>query len=309
MNRTSKLFFVPIAFVICVVIFYAYNQKRIPSQATTSPKTSYLSVWATFQTQLIKRGPAPDSDEPLEEIKGEVEIIEYPANGLKLKGMLYKGKSEDKKPKPALIFLHGGNSAYVSAIYACNNFVKAGFSVFMPAFRGENGNPGDYEFVKGEVDDAKAAIQWLAQQPYIDKNEIYVFGHSMGGCIALALSLHKDLPIRFTGACSGVFEKESFAAWASNDKFGVPFDFTNEDECVIRCPVYFLDQMQRPHYLYMGTEDGYEEYNTWIRQLYAGSSTKLIINQVAGDHFSSLKPSINRFFEVIRPNFVNNSQF
>jgi hypothetical protein len=149
----------------------------------------------------------------------------------------------------------------------------------------------------------------IRDRPYIDKNEIYVFGHSMGGCIALALSLHKDLPIRFTGACSGIFEKESFAAWANNDKFGVPFHFTNEDECVIRCPVYFLDQMQRPHYLYMGTEDGYEEYNTWIRNLYKDSATKLIINQVPGDHFSSLKPSINRFFEVVRPNFYDISQF
>lgn len=264
-----------------------------------APAENYLEMWRTFKTNLLVTGPAPDSEDTLTAYGSQIEVIKYPSDGRMLQAFLRKGAATNANPKPAIVMLHGGNSAYSSLIKSCKAFTDAGFVVLVPAFRGENGNPGTFEMALGEVEDAKAAVKWLSQQGYVNNSHIYVFGHSYGGCIALALSLHTDTPIRLGGSCSGVFDIKTFEYLSERNKKEVPFDYSNEAECVMRCPVYFLNQMQRSHYLYMGTEDGFEENSKFINSMYPSKNTKLIIKEVKGDHFSSLEPSLNAFFEDI----------
>lgn len=107
------------------------------------------------------------------------------------------------------MYLHGGFSLSYEDIGECEPFIEKGFIVFAPSYRGENGNSGNFEFFMGEVDDAKAAIHWLSNQPYVDKDSIYVFGHSIGGGMSLLLSLHNDIPIKEGGSCAGIYVKES----------------------------------------------------------------------------------------------------
>lgn len=280
----------------------AYNCASIPERGTIVPNGNYLEKWRNFHTNLLVQGSAPASQDSLVSYSPQIEVITYPSNGRKLSAYLYKG-ANTSKPKPAMVVLHGGNSAYSSLIRSCKVFTDAGFAVLVPAFRGENGNPGNFEMVLGEVEDAKAAIKWLSEQPFIDKNQVYAFGHSYGGCIAIALSLHPDVPIRFSGSCSGIFDLSTFEQLSHRDSKEVPFDFQLQAECEIRCPVYFLDQMQRSHYLYMGTDDGFIENSDFVNGLFPSKTTKMLIKEVKGDHFSSLEPSINAFFEdIIRLN-------
>ncbi len=68
--------------------------------------------------------------------------------------------------------------------------------------RGENGNPGNYELFLTEVGDAKAAVRWLARQPFVDAKRVYTFGHSTGGAISALLSLREGVPA-VNGGCWG----------------------------------------------------------------------------------------------------------
>lgn len=304
MKYLSFLFCLQAILLLLSVEGCAQNQKG----QLTNAKTDYWKTWTTFHTQLTTSGAAPDAGKPLIGIDHEVEVIEYPSNGLKLQAFLHQGLKKDNSPRPALVFLHGGNTAYLSAITICQAYLNAGFAVMVPSFRGENQNPGNYELLKGEVDDAKAAIKWLAQQPYVDKNQIYVFGHSMGGGIALALSLHPDVPMRLSGSCAGVFDVQTFEQWDKSEMFPIPFNYHDQKESLIRCPVYFLEDMQRTHYLYIGSEDYFKEMSEWIHQLYPQKNIKLIQEEVSGDHFKSLAPALTAFLKAIKPDAARNSQ-
>src|SRR5262249_44512173 len=101
---------------------------------------------------------------------------EYESAGRKLKAWVHSPKGSG--PRPALVYLHGGFAFGNDDMEECQPFVAAGFVVMCPSFRGENGNAGNFEMMFGEVDDAAAAVRWLAAQKTVDPKRIYVFGHS-----------------------------------------------------------------------------------------------------------------------------------
>ncbi len=133
-----------------------------PKNATTG-ETEYLEHKASFKTQLTKRTPAPQIFEPLTDDK-DIKLVEYISDTLNLKGLLSTINIDSTKRKPVLVYLHGGFALGKGDLSDCEPFQKAGFIVFAPAYRGENGNPGYFELFLGEVDDAKAAINWVAKQ-------------------------------------------------------------------------------------------------------------------------------------------------
>jgi pimeloyl-ACP methyl ester carboxylesterase len=216
-----------------------------------------------------------------------------------LKGLLDTTNIERTKKKPALVYLHGGFSLGYEDVEDCKPFIDKGFVVFAPSYRGENGNPGNFEYFMGEVDDAKAAIRWLSEQPYVDKDSIYVFGHSIGGGMSLLLSLHNDIPIKASASCAGIYDKGSMRRREEEDKM-VPYDISKSKENLYRLPIYTLDFMVREHKMYIGTDDNYRAYEKFVTQLYPMKVLKLQLIEVKGEHYSSLKPSMESFIKGIR---------
>lgn len=117
-----------------------------------------------------------------------------------------------------------------------------------PMLRGENGNPGNYELFLGEVDDARAAVKWLAGQPYVNPQRIYVFGHSVGGGVAAVLPLLDDVPMRHSGSSGGLYDHTTFLVWQIDDT--VPFE-NNPMERSVRLLVGNSQFLQHPHYAYL----------------------------------------------------------
>jgi dipeptidyl aminopeptidase/acylaminoacyl peptidase len=96
-----------------------------------------------FVTKLRVRGPAPQryqNDKPPPGAKQ----VEYTSGGLKLKGWL-SADARDGKNRPAVVYLHGGWAFGTGDWEDAEPFARAGFVLFMPMLRGENGNPGTYE--------------------------------------------------------------------------------------------------------------------------------------------------------------------
>ncbi len=263
------------------------------STTSCQPEQTYLQRLQALRTNLTYYGPAPPdwSDEPR---PADVEEVSYESGGLRLKAWLYGLDADPKTAQPALVYFHGGFASDYGECKSTSLFATAGFVVLCPLLRGENGNPGNYELFMGEIDDASAAIRWLAAQPYVDNKHIYAFGHSIGGGVAALLSLRENLPLRHSGSSGGLYWPGFFSPDFT------PFDTSNREEVKLRLLLGNIRYMQRPHYAYIGSEDMNFDYavaqaNREIR----AKPSMLNIQRVPGDHFSSLEPALRDYLKTI----------
>ncbi|HQP90054.1 MAG TPA: alpha/beta fold hydrolase, partial [Bacteroidales bacterium] len=86
-----------------------------------------------------------------------------------------------------------------------DRLTKAGIVVLRYDDRGVAKSEGNFSIATtfDFADDAKAAINWLKNQPFVDKNNIGVIGHSEGGIIAFYLA-SKEKNLKFAIALAGV---------------------------------------------------------------------------------------------------------
>jgi alpha/beta superfamily hydrolase len=84
--------------------------------------------------------------------------------------------------------LYGGDmeNNVVRALAAA--FTAAGFAVLRFNFRGVGGSTGHYEEGIGEQEDVRAALGWLAAQPGMDVERLFLAGYSFGARVTLAVA-------------------------------------------------------------------------------------------------------------------------
>ena len=70
-------------------------------------------------------------------------------------------------------------------------FVRSGFAALRFNFRGTEGSCGSYDNAVGELDDARAALEWM-QQRYPDV-PLWLGGFSFGAAIAVRAALTNDV--------------------------------------------------------------------------------------------------------------------
>jgi fermentation-respiration switch protein FrsA (DUF1100 family) len=95
---------------------------------------------------------------------------------------------------PALLYLHGSRSNLTDQVQRLALLRGFGFSVFAIDYRGFGRSDGDLPSEETVYEDARAAWDWLAQkQP--DPAKRYIYGHSLGGAVAvdLAAALSKEV--------------------------------------------------------------------------------------------------------------------
>lgn len=252
---------------------------------------SYQQWRTNFQTNLTTHGSSPqeyDFELPPENVTEAI----YPSGNLQLKAWLYQ-PPEITEPAAALIFCHGGFAFGAGDLEACQPAMNRGMVVMAPMLRGENGNPGEFELFFGEVDDVKAAAHWLARQPNVNPQQIYVFGHSVGGGNAAVLSLLDDVPIQHSGSSGGLYPPSVFLGWSDL----IPFN-NRPEERAARLLLGNIRHMQRPHYAYIGEEDSVAE-SVALAARESGPDSKLTTILVPGDHFSSFDEALERYLQVI----------
>ncbi len=268
---------------------------RAEDAAAVGSGTAYQKLRASHRTKLRVKGTSPQEWEE-EKPPAGVEAVTYTSGDLKLKAWFAKPKGKAQKV-PAVVFFHGGFAFGKEDWDGARPFLDAGFALMCPTVRGENGNPGHFELFYGEIDDARAAIRWLAKQPGIDADRIATFGHSVGGGISTLLALHDEPKVALTGSAAGLYPATIFFAW----KEIAPFDVEDEKENKLRLLVGNFEHMRTRHVAYLGTED---------RPLLTGSrflgeqakklNAPLEIEKVPGDHGSMLEPAIVKFIERLK---------
>lgn len=263
-----------------------------PPPDSTPPRTSFEEA-RRAPTRLVQHGaaPGPYKDNPLPE---DVEKVRYDSGPLSLGGYFLAPHGAADGKAPGLVYLHGGFAFGNEELGVPRMFAEAGFAVLVPTYRGENGNPGEYELFRGELDDAAAAVRWLAARKEVDAARIHVFGYNIGGGLAALMALLPDVPVASTGSAGGAFEEATFDGWEKDGR--LPFDPLDRAERRVRVPGPFLREIRRPHHVYAGQETaiGRDE----ARRL-ADRARRLgkpvIVEGVPGDQALLLMPAAKRF--------------
>jgi dipeptidyl aminopeptidase/acylaminoacyl peptidase len=200
----------------------------------------------------------------------------------------------DGKKHPAIIWITGGDCNSIGPCWqkgppedeqSASAYREAGIPMMFPSLRGGNDNPGVKEGFFGEVDDVIAAAEFLAGQPFVDPQRIYLGGHSTGGTLVMLVAASSD---RFRAV---------FSFGPTDDVSGyprqyIPFDLSNRREAELRSPGRWLHSVKVPLFVFEGTV----ESNLASLQIMArdSSNPKVHFYPVQeATHFSILAP-VNR---------------
>lgn len=262
----------------------------------SGPGPAVRRTWAerkaAYATRLRERGPSPGRWKP-QTPPADVREVRYTSAGREL--LAWYAAPPGVTGAPGLVYFHGEFSFAAWDFAQVRPFLAAGFAVMTPALRGENGNPGDFELMYGEVDDGAAAVRWLAAQPEVDARRLHTLGHSAGGGVSALLALVPDLPLVLTASVGGIYTPQTFGRWSrfADQKHLVRFDPALAEEAELRSLAANLIDMQRPHRAYVGAEDAAILDNARGAAAEARAiAAPFTLIEVAGDHERSLQPGV-----------------
>lgn len=158
--------------------------------------------------------------------------ISINSSGSRLFGVLYI--AEGRGPHPTILLLHGfpGTERNLDLAHA---FRRAGWNVLVFHYRGSWGSEGSFSF--GNVlEDVKAALKYIrsdeiAQRCRVDRENIALVGHSMGGFAAL-LTAAADMDIK-TCAAMAPFDFGAMAGLARDNPEIMDFLRDMFKDCIV----------------------------------------------------------------------------
>lgn len=87
-----------------------------------------------------------------------------------------------------LLYLHGNGDNVGANLRHAGRFQQLGFSVLLIDYRGYGMSEGDFPTEASVYRDAQVAWDYLVQQRGISPQDIFLYGHSLGGAIAINLA-------------------------------------------------------------------------------------------------------------------------
>ena len=258
---------------------------RKPPPPVPPAERTYLERRATFHTNLLHHGPSPQAWQDQAPPQG-VREVRYRSGKLDLKAWL-RVPSGGPARAPAVVYFHGGYS-FGTRDSEDALPLSAQRVLMCHAVWSENGNPGAFEMFFGEVDDARAAVRWLADQPFVDPDRISTLGDSAGGILSALLSLYDDVPIRHGGSAGGIYDCRLFHA-----EDGVPFDADDPEECRMRTLVGNIAGCVDAIGPTVAPRIRFKP--SGARRQEAGPSSQLILKVIPGDHATSLPPAVEEY--------------
>lgn len=184
-DRSPKPWVRPVAIAgIAIASFYGsvcaglwFGQTRLVFSPEKEITTTPANFNATYEDVLI---PVKKADGTSENIHG------WWLPNIKQEE---KGSLSDRK---VILYLHGkGKNISANAKHA-NRLMRMGFSVLVFDYRGYGRSEGSFPSESSVYTDAQTAWDYLIQKGY-KPNQILIYGHSLGGAIAIDLAIkHPD---------------------------------------------------------------------------------------------------------------------
>lgn len=89
-----------------------------------------------------------------------------------------------------LLYLHGNDRNISANLEHAQRLHDFGYNVLLPDYRGYGNSSGGQPSEAGVYQDAEASWQYLVGQRGIRPGQLFIYGHSLGGAIAIELALH-----------------------------------------------------------------------------------------------------------------------
>lgn len=268
------------------------SEQQRPSAKSKKPAVKTLvEARKGFKTKLPEEKqrihqptvvPTPPAGAPFRLVKYAAPLRELPA--------FLSVVPEDGKKRPGIVWITGGDCNSIGPVWqdepadndqTARAFRDAGIVMMFPTLRGGNDTPGDHEDFLGEVDDVIAAGEFLAKQPGVDPNRIYLGGHSTGGTLVLLVA---ECSPRFRAVFSfgPVGDPSGYGAEA------VVFNVVDETEVALRSPARWLADIKTPTWVIEGEEGNIDQ----LRQMRRWNKNPLVqfIELEDASHFSILRP-------------------
>lgn len=272
---------------------------EVPSEPRLLHK-DYMKAREHFRTHLLRKGPAPDKYESLDPPSGAERIFYRSGRtgSVNLAAWVSKYKRE-KKLKPAVLFLHGGNAMGVGQWNPIQGYVDAGYVVMMPSLRGENGQSGIFSGFYDEVDDVLSAADRLAHLPGIDPKRVFLAGHSVGGTLAM-LSAMSSYKFRAAVPISGNPNAYRFFTRYPDD---IRFDDSVPHEFEVRSAVCYAHSFKCPiMLLHASSETNFDQGNELLIKRAKAAKASITSNVIEGTHLSEIPGAVEasiQFFNSV----------
>jgi dipeptidyl aminopeptidase/acylaminoacyl peptidase len=227
--------------------------------------------------------------------------VEFPSGKLRLKAWVNR-PSKDNPKQPAVLFVHGGFAFGPPDWEMTQPYRDAGYVVLVPILRGENGQPGSFSLLYDEVDDVLAAAKYLAEQPYVDRDRLYLAGHSSGAILAL-LAAMTSKSFRAVASFDGMPDLAAVFKPGKKAK-EVRFDLKDPRELQVRSPLAYAASLKCPARLYYSYQSWEHSHLTSQRTVEVAKARGLDVEAilVKGNHFSMVPPAMKQSIEFFRTN-------
>ena len=94
-------------------------------------------------------------------------------------------------PDKVLLYLHGNGGNISHCLGSLKTFYEQGFSVLIIDYRGYGRSEGEFPTEAEVYRDSQRAWDYLVEQRQIKPQNIFIYGHSLGGAIAIDLGVRQ----------------------------------------------------------------------------------------------------------------------
>jgi hypothetical protein len=136
--------------------------------------------------------------------------VSFPCGDLKLEGLFFRPESAAACSAVVVCHPHpmyGGSMDNNVTFAIANALVKAKMAALLFNFRGVGGSQGSYGGGEKEQEDVRSALDWLENNPGVDKSRLGIAGYSFGGGVAFPAAC-SDSRVKAIILISPYFEKD-----------------------------------------------------------------------------------------------------
>ena len=273
MNATNKSYSavknIPIG-LIGSASFTKDNQSLFFTQSTSQTASDVYKL--ILKTGAIERWTESELGEMQQSDMSVPKFIEWKSfDNLKISGFYYPAAAKFTGKRPVLINIHGGpeGQSMASFLGSGNYYTnEMGAAIIYPNVRGSSGFgktfiAKDNGFLREDsVKDIGALLDWIAQQPELDKDKIMIMGGSYGGYMTLATAYHYADKIKCSVDIVGISNFNTFLKNTEEyrrDLRRVEYG----DERIPEMAAFFekiaplnnIDKIKKPLFIIQGTND------------------------------------------------------
>lgn len=146
-------------------------------------------MWA-YQAELVFEPEAALQTTP-ERMGMKFEELHIPVGGGAASGELYGWWVPSVLMNaPTVLYFHGNNRNIANHLEHTLHLHHLGYNVLLADYRGYGKSSGGKPTEEKVYQDAEAAWQYLVQQRGVKPQQIFIYGHSLGGAVAIDLAVH-----------------------------------------------------------------------------------------------------------------------